>query len=118
MESTPPARAHGINHPAYWVAGAVIAAGLVGGGLWYWWPRAEPAPRSDPVVRVPVPPLPASPFLNTGADAVYVGDQACAGCHSAQHKSYRQHPMGRSLYSAADFPPIERFDDKAANPFE
>lgn len=58
-----------------------------------------------------------SPFLNTRAGLAYVGDLACAGCHRLQFETYRQHPMGRSLFLPADAPPVERFDEAAKNPF-
>jgi hypothetical protein len=48
----------------------------------------------------------------------YVGDQACADCHPDQSKAYCQHPMGRSLFTAAGEPPLERYDAKANNPFQ
>src|SRR5262249_55538089 len=41
----------------------------------------------------------------------------CADCHEDQSKRYRQHPMGRSLFTAADAPPLERYDARADNPF-
>jgi hypothetical protein len=45
-----------------------------------------------------------------------VGDEACAGCHRALFKTYRQHPMGRSLASVAAT--RERYDEAAHNPFD
>jgi hypothetical protein len=47
-----------------------------------------------------------------------VGDEACTGCHVALTRSYRQHPMGRSLAPVAFAAPVERFDQAARNPFD
>jgi hypothetical protein len=100
---------------ALWLAAGVLALGLGAAGADYWWPRP---PRPTPVVSAPLPPLTASPFLNTRPGVAYVGDGACADCHPDQSKTYRQHPMGRSRFTAADEPPLERYDDKANNPFQ
>jgi predicted CXXCH cytochrome family protein len=47
--------------------------------------------------------------LTTGGEVRYVGDAACARCHSEIAGSYRRHPMGRSFapigaWSAAEVP--------------
>ena len=38
-----------------------------------------------------------SPFKNTHRSVDYVGDAACARCHEEISRTYRLHPMGRSL---------------------
>jgi Flp pilus assembly protein TadD len=38
-----------------------------------------------------------SPYRNTRAGVEYVGDAACARCHTEIAETYRRHPMGRSL---------------------
>jgi DNA-binding SARP family transcriptional activator len=43
----------------------------------------------------------SGPYLNVHPDVKYVGDKACADCHQKQAKSYHEHPMGRSLHTAA-----------------
>ncbi|HMF14487.1 MAG TPA: cytochrome c3 family protein, partial [Gemmataceae bacterium] len=48
----------------------------------------------------PVPTLSASPFLNTKADAQYVGSAACRSCHAGEDASFRRTGMGRSLAEA------------------
>ena len=53
-----------------------------------------PAQRSARVSAV----LSSSPYLNTRPGVKYLGDAACIGCHASKSASYRQHPMGRSLY--------------------
>ncbi|HYT91458.1 MAG TPA: hypothetical protein VEL76_22280, partial [Gemmataceae bacterium] len=100
------------NRNRWLAAGLVVALGLA--AAWWFWPRSDP----PPAVSAPLPPLTTSPFLNTRPGVAYVGDQGCAGCHLDQSKTYRQHPMGRSLFHAADAPPLEQYDAKAGNPFQ
>jgi hypothetical protein len=38
-----------------------------------------------------------SPYRNTRSGVKYVGDAACARCHAEISRTYRSHPMGRSL---------------------
>src|SRR5439155_13775416 len=45
----------------------------------------------------PLPPLSSSPFLNTEAEARYVGSESCRGCHSGRDGSFRRTGMGRSM---------------------
>jgi hypothetical protein len=47
----------------------------------------------------------------------YVGDAACADCHAAIARTYRSHPMGRSL-TAVGIDAPEPLDQAAHNPFE
>lgn len=61
---------------------------------------------------------PGIEFKNTRAEVQYVGDEACASCHSSEAKSYRRHPMGRSLVPIADIISHERFEKETHNPFE
>jgi hypothetical protein len=44
-----------------------------------------------------VPPLSSSPFLNTGAEASFVGSEACRSCHATRDVSFRRTGMGRSM---------------------
>jgi predicted CXXCH cytochrome family protein len=63
-----------------------------------WWVRPKwlrPVHRSTELV---------STYTNTRAGIAYVGDAVCAKCHAAIARTYRQHPMGRSL---APFSPAE-----------
>ncbi len=55
-----------------------------------------------------------SPYQNTRPGVKYVGDEACARCHATIAETYRQHPMGRSLFPIAAAPPagIERSNGK------
>jgi hypothetical protein len=75
-----------------------LAAGLLlafGGAALLWWRpwRADP-PAGDPF---PLPPVSASPYLNTGPDAAYVGSAGCQGCHQERHATFRTTGMGRSM---------------------
>jgi predicted CXXCH cytochrome family protein len=38
-----------------------------------------------------------SPYQNTRPGVKYVGDAACVGCHAQSARTFREHPMGRSL---------------------
>ncbi len=55
-----------------------------------------------------------SPYQNTRQGVKYVGDLACVRCHTTIAETYRQHPMGRSLFPIAAAPRvgIERNGDK------
>jgi predicted CXXCH cytochrome family protein len=59
----------------------------------------------------------AARWPNVHPEVKYVGDEACADCHEAIARTYRQHPMGRSLARAADVA-TEPLDEGAHNPFE
>lgn len=77
-------------------------------------PRAvRLAPQFD------LPPLTASPYLNTKADAHYVGSAACVECHRGNHASYLLTPHSRAL---ADLdpnaePPDQSFEHAASGRF-
>jgi predicted CXXCH cytochrome family protein len=96
-----------------WLLGlaGLLAAGLVVGGLvGTSGPRRnDPAPAADPL---PVLPVSTSPFLNTAADARYVGSEACRSCHAGRTSSFRRTGMGRSLAEVdlAREPPDGDFD--------
>lgn len=57
------------------------------------------------------------PYKNIHPDVRYVGDAACASCHSDISLSYRDNPMGRSLAPVGKLknPPL---DEKHRNPFK
>jgi tetratricopeptide (TPR) repeat protein len=58
-----------------------------------------------------------TPYRNVRPGVKYVGDAACAACHFSQAKTYRAHPMGRSLAPVADAAPLERYTAAVHNPF-
>lgn len=73
--------------------GILLGIAIVTGGLSAWSWRREPGR----VVGVPVP-------LNAREGVRYVGDAACVRCHEDIGKTYRQHPMGRSIVSINEAP--------------
>jgi predicted CXXCH cytochrome family protein len=103
----PPAGAVRKRRPLLWVGLLGLATALA---AWTWWPRG--AAPEDPRLTF------ATPFRNVRPDVKYVGDQACAGCHARHARTYRDHPMGRSLAPVASARPVERYDETAKNPFD
>src|SRR6516165_10836795 len=80
----------------------VTALGVLAAGAWYRW-RDRPGPDTAPAPdREPPPDDPrltyAGPFRNVRPGIKYVGDAHCAGCHDTKIQSYREHPMGRSVF--------------------
>ena len=100
-----------------WLVAGFVALGLAGAGTYAFWPRTDP-PDPRPVVPAPLPPLTTSPFLNTAPGVMYVGDEACAGCHRSESRSYHAHPMGRGMFAAADSVHLEQYDAGVNNPFQ
>jgi hypothetical protein len=52
----------------------------------------------------------AGPHQNVRPDVAYVGDEACSVCHAKETATFREHPMGRSLFplaSVTERPPID-----------
>jgi hypothetical protein len=91
----------------------VLAVAMAGAAIYHYWPR----PESTSVSATPLPPLTESPFLNTRPGVAYVGDKRCGDCHEKEHQAYSAHPMGRSLFTAADAPPLEQYEG-SNNPFQ
>src|SRR5689334_15328896 len=77
------------KRPIIVAAVVMIAAGA---GVWFWFKPKEESLGGPPGVT----PLSASPFLNTGPDAQYVGSAACVKCHEGQHKTFLHTGMSRS----------------------
>jgi len=60
--------------------------------------RRSPCEDSALVSRPADPRLSyTGPFLNVHPSVAYVGDAVCSDCHVTETRSYRKHPMGRSL---------------------
>src|SRR5205807_9605355 len=99
---------------------AAVAGLLALFAVWKWWPAGPTAPPPGPAPR-PGPADPrltfATPYRNVRPDVKYVSDAACADCHPKHARTYRQHPMGRSLAPVAAAAPLERYDAAAHNPF-
>jgi hypothetical protein len=73
--------------------------------------RPLPAPPAGEV-RVELPPIRASVYLNTQPDAEFVGTAACAECHADAHATYRATPHSEALLEIS----TERSSQQA--PFE
>jgi hypothetical protein len=59
---------------------------------------ARPDPRPEgPRPAFDLPPLSASPFLNTSPGAAYVGLRACIACHPGEHRSWHRTSHSRAL---------------------
>lgn len=95
----------------------VIALAVAGLSIWYRSRTTGPdlagsrALPEDPRLTF------ATPYENVRPDVHYVGDSACARCHSKQTRTFRQHPMGRSLAPIASASAIEKYAQDARNPF-
>jgi predicted CXXCH cytochrome family protein len=102
-----------------WLRRLLLLAALAGGAggvlLYAPW-RARP-----PIIESPsfaLPPISASPFLNTRAGVGYIGSARCRSCHAAEHASFAHTGMGRSMAlvdlarepgdAAFDHPPSKR----------
>jgi Flp pilus assembly protein TadD len=82
-----------------WAAPAVLLllVSATAGGYWWWRSRPSP-PQPEPTAATDDPRLTfPTRFRNVRPDVQYVGDQACDECHETQCRTYRQHPMGRSM---------------------
>src|SRR5262249_6278405 len=76
---------YGRRRPATAAAVALVARAT---GLW-------PTDLADDADPFALPPVSSSPFLNTRADARYIGTKACRACHEGAHVSFRGTGMGR-----------------------
>lgn len=94
----------------FWLGAAGLLA-VLGTAVYLCWPT-PPTPPTPPRSAA-LPELATSPFRNTRPGVAYVGDAGCTGCHRDEGRTYRHHPMGRSLFPAATAPAIERYDGPA-----
>ncbi len=78
------------------LVGLALAAVILG-GAWSLRPRTR-TPGDLRLGKL----VAASPFRNVGPGVGYVGDAVCARCHPGIAESYRAHPMGRSVTTAAE----------------
>ena len=83
------------------------ALGLAALSTWLWWSRNSAPPVADPRLSTSLI------WRNVHPGVKYLGDDVCAGCHAAVARSYREHPMGRSLSPVVSATPLERFDERA-----
>ena len=77
----------------WWLLGVVVAVAIVVAIV----VLVQPSSDSTPVDPFPLTPLSSSRYLNTTADAEYVGSAACRNCHEDRHASFRSTGMGRSM---------------------
>ncbi len=96
------------------LAAVLLTAVLL--AAWTVWRRPLP-PAPDPTPDDPRLTFP-TPYRNVRPEVGYVGDGACARCHADHARTYREHPMGRSLAPVAAARPVERYDEAARNPFD
>ena len=59
----------------------------------------------------------AGPYRNVHPDVQYVGDATCANCHFQQVETFREHPMGRSMFRVEEEPAPAPIDAASRNPF-
>jgi tetratricopeptide (TPR) repeat protein len=104
--------------------GALLALLLVAGATVavLWLARRGTAPAAPAVtVERHLPDDPrltyTGPFRNIHPDVKYTGDDACTDCHLDKARSYRQHPMGRSLVPIVRLSPAPPQDQAHNNPF-
>src|SRR3954469_23946379 len=101
-----------------WLAASGALTALASLGLTWGYLRSRPeatptdpgpAADSDPF---PIPPLSASPFLNTRPEARFVGSESCRRCHEKATDSYLRTGMGRSMAEVTPdrAPPDAEFD--------
>ncbi|HKI36808.1 MAG TPA: tetratricopeptide repeat protein [Gemmataceae bacterium] len=79
-----------------------LLSGSAVAGVW-WCLRGRPAPEvAPPAANQPDDPRLTfdTRYRNVRPGVGYVGDAECSRCHASLSKSYRQHPMGRSLAPA------------------
>ena len=90
------------NRPGLSLVLPVIGLVCVGAGLAAWrWLTPGPVPpdavRHEPDSPPPDPRLTfQTEFRNVRPEVKYVGDAACARCHTRIAQTFREHPMGRS----------------------
>ena len=83
----------------WWLTGGVAVVTLVSLAVWASRPPSPPPHRPRPTAAeaFPLPPISASPFLNTKLDVAYVGSEACRACHAEHDTALRHTGMGRSM---------------------
>src|SRR5688572_2646201 len=102
-----------------WPLVAALAM-LIAGAVWFRPPRRNDPEPGLPLElqpqRLPLPRLAPSPFLNTRADAGYVGTDRCTQCHADQHATYLMtaHSRSMSRVKAEREPPDAAFDHAAS----
>lgn len=70
------------------VMGLLLVA-FAGGGLYLAYTGRDRPPTPEELPSFEPPGLTQTGFLNTGPEAKYVGNEACAECHAAEFQSYK-----------------------------
>ncbi len=76
---------------------------------------------SSPTPKDPITEAPKKEYINHGADAKYVGKEACKSCHQEKYDSFVHSEMGRSFkpakasLSVAKFEGVQPIFDKYSN---
>jgi Flp pilus assembly protein TadD len=103
----------------------VAVIGLIAFGYFKFRPNSEPQKINEKESVISNRILPddprrtfQTPYRNVRPEVKYLGDAACAKCHSKIAETYRLHPMGQSLATQMNGLPLERYDDAAHNPFQ
>jgi hypothetical protein len=95
------------------LAAALVLGAALAVAPWQWWHRPDVGPPADgPGAAF------ASPYRNAAAGVRYVGDRACAECHTMEHETFQHHPMGRAFAAVAATADQERLGKRSNNPFD
>lgn len=81
---------------APWRWSAAALAILLAAGLWSRLFRERIRPAADPL-----PPIAGAAFLNTRADAAFVGIDACVECHPQEHRTWSETAHSRAFDEVA-----------------
>ena len=97
-----------------WLALVALVASVAIAGWYYGYRNQAPPVPPDLEEAFPLPPFSESAFLNTKADAHYVGMDACKGCHNGNYQSYLHtaHSKALSDLDPAAEPPDGSFEHK------
>ncbi len=108
----------GNHRPVSWLAvSLLVLSGLLAMiGTWgavQWARRGGVAiPENEARLKTSAPSRDPDPQVK------YVGDEACALCHSRIARTYRQHPMARSCAPVSSVLALERYEIETRNPFQ
>src|SRR5579859_454224 len=82
------------RHVRMVAVGVLIA--VVASAAWWFFFKSRNSTHPKPETHLAALPVSTSPYLNTKADAQYIGSAACIRCHLDEHKSYLRTGMSRS----------------------
>jgi predicted CXXCH cytochrome family protein len=106
-------RTAGKYHRVVLIGSLIVLLGILGGfQLWRRSSGSNPPPAlvpRDPRLTY------TGPFRNIHPEVDFVGDAACSECHAEETRSYREHPMGRSMTPVHELLSLLDSDGKAAS---